>query len=151
MPSGGIVFIVLADMETTLFGLGLSRWLHGYTRKLLDEVYRGRDVVVLHQAAIHDVVVVHRAPQHKVAFLGNLAGVAGRQEKVLAALALIGTGQAEVGDRALPEVIDEADTRPGRDLEDDRSLAKIDVHHAVDRGVVGGEPDALGVERSCRR
>ena len=35
MPSGGIVFIVLADIDTTLFGLGLSRWLHGYTRNFL--------------------------------------------------------------------------------------------------------------------
>ncbi len=116
----------------------------------LDEIDRGRNVVVLHQAAIHDVVVVHRAPQDKVTFLGNLAGVAGRQEQVLAALALVGAGQAEVGDRALPEVIDQTDTRPGRDLEDDRPLAEIDVHHAVDRGVVGGEPDALGVGEVVR-
>ena len=112
---------------------------------LLDEVHGRRDVVVLHEAAIHDVVVVHRALQHKVAFLGNFAGVAGRQEKILAALALVGTRQAEVGDRALPEVVDQAHTRPGRDLEDDRPLAEIDVHHAVDRGVVGRQPDALGV------
>ena len=95
--------------------------------------------------AIHDVVVVHRGPQNVVALVGNLAGVAGRQEQILAALALVGTGQAEVGDRALPEVVNEADTRPSRDLDDDRPLAEIDVHHAVDRGVVGREPDALGV------
>ena len=98
-----------------------------------------------HEAAIHDVVVVHRALQDVVALLGNLALVAGRHEKILSALALIGTGQADVGDRALPEVIDQADDRPGRNLDDDRPLAKIDVHHAVDRGVVGREPDALGV------
>ena len=29
MPSGGIVDIFGPDMETTLFGLGFSRWLHG--------------------------------------------------------------------------------------------------------------------------
>ena len=29
MPSGGIVVILGPDMETTLFGFGLSRWLHG--------------------------------------------------------------------------------------------------------------------------
>ena len=59
------------------------------------------------ERADDEPVRVGRRLRDEVA-VGDLAVVAGRQEQVLAALALVGPGDAHVGDVALPDVVDEA-------------------------------------------
>jgi len=54
--------------------------------------------------------------------------------------------QADVGQRALPEVVQQADDGSGRDLDHDRTLGDVDVDEGIDRRVVGREPDRLGAD-----
>jgi hypothetical protein len=72
--------------------------------------------------------------------------VARWQQEELAAVARVGPGQADVGQRALPEVVQQADDGSGRDLDHDRTLGDVDVDEGVDRRVVGREPDRLGAD-----
>ena len=70
---------------------------------------RGQQALDAAEGADHEPVRVGRRLGDEVA-VGDLAVVAGRQEQVLAALALVGAGEAHVGDVALPQVVDEATT-----------------------------------------
>ncbi len=110
-------------------------------------VLDGDLLVIVHEdAADHDVVVVHRPLQHKIPALRNFAFVAWRQDEELASLASIRAGQSDVADGPLPVVFDDSDDRSGRHVDHHRSgLAEIDIRHRIDRGVVRGEPEALGV------
>ena len=70
---------------------------------------------VLHAAerADDEPVRVGRRPGDEVA-VGDVAVVTGRQDQVLAALPLVRAGEADVGDVALPDVVDEAQGVRGR-------------------------------------
>ena len=75
----------------------------------------------------------------------HLAFVAGRQDQVLAAFALVRAGDADVGHPAVPEVIDAAQ-HLGRNFDDERALLGVDPDEVVDRVVVGGELDGAGID-----
>ena len=121
MPFGGSVSTGLPDMETTLSGFGVIAFTPRVDPQLFDALHGTQDVVVHHDAADHEVVVAHRPLQDVVAVSGTLAVVARGEEEKLSPLALVGTGHADVGDRTLPEVVDQAHGRPGRDIDNDRS------------------------------
>jgi hypothetical protein len=104
-------------------------------------------VTLHHDATNHEAVVVHRPVQDVIAIAGHLSGVVRRQHQVLAALVTVGAGQADIGEIALPVVVDEADQGTRRNVDHDRpGLGEVDGCHRVDGGVVRGEPDGSGVE-----
>jgi hypothetical protein len=69
----------------------------------------------------------------------------GRQHEILAALAAVLAGDADIADPAIPEVID-ATQHFWRDLEDERAFPAVDPDEVVDRVVVGGEFDGAGID-----
>ena len=99
---------------------------------------RGEERVQSVQRADDDPVRVRRRPEHEVA-LGHLPVMVGRQEQVLAALAPVGAGVAEIRDIPLPQIVDEAQ-RVRRRLDHGRSVRlEVQERRAVRRLGVGGQ------------
>ena len=68
----------------------------------------------------------------------------GRQQQVLAALALIRTDDTDVGDISEPEVINHAQ-RHGGHFDHQRTIMQIDPNPCVGRGGVRREKDRAGI------
>ena len=98
------------------------------------------------------VAAERRGPQRDIA-LGNGAGVARRQDQILAAFARVGAGGTRVLQRHLPNVDDVAVERSvvarRRNLEHDRSgILGVEERHEVDRVRIGRERLVVPVERA---
>ena len=121
IPWGGSVSIATPEMEMNLVGFGIGPFTPRVDPQLLDGLHRFGGVVHApsENPANHDVVVVQRCPDDVIAGLRNVAGVARRHEEKLPTLVAVGSGKADVGDRPLPEVVDQANDEPGRNIDDD--------------------------------
>ena len=98
------------------------------------------------------IAAERRGPQHDIAF-GNGAGVARRQQQILAAFAGISPGWAGVLQRHLPDVDDVAVERSvvagRRNLQHDRSgILGVEERHEIDRVRIGRERLVVPVERT---
>ena len=108
-------------------------------RELLHQVHARLRVAVDQEAAPGDPVAERRRAHDDVA-LRHLALVAGRQQQVLPALALVRPGDADIDDPAVPHVVYGAE-HLRRHLDDQRAVAEIEPRPAVDGVVIGGEED----------
>lgn len=86
------------------------------------------------------------ARPHDQVTAGDLAVVAGRQEQVLAALAPVRPGQADVDDPPLPGIVDHAQ-HARRAFENKRAVVQVHQHGAVRSVVVAGEDHAARVDQ----
>ena len=117
---------------------------------------RAHQILHAAQRADHQPAGVRRRAGDEVP-VGDVAVVVGRQDQVLAALPLVGAGEADVGHVALPDVVDEAQRVRGR-LDHRRPVAlEVEVVRAV-RGLgvrgqhdVGRRRQRIGVGEDVRR
>ena len=110
----------------------------------LDDLDRRVGIAVL----VEEASAVQHHPEgggtyHEVA-VGGLVLEAGRQEQVLAPLALVGSGEAHIDDPACPAVVDGAQYA-GRCFENERTIVKVDPHNAVGGAGVPREDDGAWV------
>ena len=109
------------------------------------------DIKALGDGGAHeDPDVVGSGLDHEIA-IRHLALVAGWQDQVLAALALVGTGRTNVLHVAEPGVV-ESTEHPGRGLENHRAvILEIKVGNDIHGGCVAGQERATWSPSACRR
>ena len=111
---------------------------------LLDVGRRLGEVPIDHEGA-HQQPVAVGARRYDVIAGRDFALVARRQEQVLAALAAVGTGEADVGDPEEAGVVDRPEDA-GRDLHDRRPVLDVDLGDAVDGRGVGRQQEGPRIE-----
>ena len=75
----------------------------------------------------------------------DVALVAGRKDEIFAARTTVRAGDADIGNPFVPHVVDQPE-HLGRNLEHQRSLARIEPYEVVDGVVVGGQFHGLGID-----
>ena len=130
----------------------LGQWVH--LEVLLDVVRCLLDVVgILHVAphvSAHEVPHAVRLRPHDVVPVGHVAVVARREHEILAALAVVGAGCAHVAHVAEVHVIENAE-HVRWDVDDGGTvLFEVEEAPRVQRGVVPGEDEWLGVAELFR-
>ena len=114
--------------------------------RLLDQRDRRLGVVVLEERPAQRRRAGRAQLVHEVPALRQFALVAGRHQQVPPALAPVGTGQAEVGHPAEPDVVDDAE-RQWRRLDHQRPLGDIQVDPEIDRVRIRGQEQRLRIHQ----
>ena len=136
----------LPEMLTKVIFGGLSFLESGYIRK---------SFLVASTAGFGDPSTWNPAPDDPVAIgrgfgdvvaLRNVAFIARRQDQKLAALALVGTGVAEIHHVLEPGIVEETQ-HVGRGLDDHRLISQLQPGGHVDRSSIRSEPQGLGIHQ----
>ena len=90
-------------------------------------------------------VAIGARPHNEITF-GHFALIPRGQYEIFAAFASVGTGDADVGDPAIPEIINESEDH-GWNLDDQWPFMGVEPDEAVDSVVVGGQLHRLGVHQ----
>ena len=110
---------------------------------LLDRFDAGLRGAINDEGAKDEPIAVGVRPQDEIP-RRHLALVAGRQDEILAAFAMVFSGDTDIADPAIPEVVHQSEHFRGR-FDDQRALLGVDPHEVVDRVVVGREFDGARI------
>ena len=141
-----MVLNALPETLTKFVAGGIGRLRQRIDAQALLDVGHRRLRVALHQKAARAEEVAEGGRPEDVIPVGHVARVIRGQEQEPAALALVGTGIAQVGDVVEPEVVDQAQ-RVGRALDDDRAVLEVEPGHRVDALGVAGEEQRARVHQ----
>ena len=114
--------------------------------RLLDQRDNRLGVVLLEERASQQRGAGRAHLLHEVAAFGQFALIVRRHKQVLASFAPVGTGQPKVGDPLEPHVVDHA-KREWRRLNDDRSLADVQIDKEIDGVRIGRQEQRLGIHQ----
>ena len=111
---------------------------------VLDMLDRRRDVAVLDERPEEHKERVGARLHDEIAFGRKIAGVAGRHEEILSALAGVGAGHADVRDPAEIGIVHRPEN-PGRHLQDHGPSCKVETGEDVDGRRIGREEKGAGI------
>ena len=126
------------ELLSRQIGEGLRRWVAGGRQRVdaslgLDAVGHGGDVSSLDEGAIKYQIAVSRRLDDEIALGRQLAGIAWRNEQILAALALVGTGESHIGHPAEIGVVDRTENARRR-FDNHRSILEVQALKHIFRG-----------------
>ena len=110
---------------------------------LLHRFHAGLGGAVHDEGAEHKPVAVGAGLHHEITF-GDFTFVAGREDEIFAAFAVVFAGDADIGHPAIPEIIEQAQDHR-RHFHDERALVRVGPDEVVDSVVVRRQFYGAGV------